>query len=365
MDDGLSALCRFFDAAAARAAPLVLASVIATEGSTYAKAGARILIAEDGSASGILSGGCLEADLRARACRVLATGRPERVRYDDRGSPDPVLGLGLGCEGAMEIWLEPTRAPLYPGISHLADCHRRDACGALATVVGGEAGEDELGRHGASNTPGTDALGALLGRLASAASPDDRGDGAAVPAGLRQVRYEERTLEVFLAPAGRATRLLLCGAGPDAIPVHAFAAELGWRVTVIDHRPAYASPDVFARASQVLCVPVQAVGTKLAGRQFEAAVVMSHHLEADAAYLRLLARRPPRFVGLLGPAARRKRLFLDLGAEIEPLRMRIRGPVGLDIGARSPQAIALSIVAQIHAELAGRAGGAFGATSAD
>jgi xanthine/CO dehydrogenase XdhC/CoxF family maturation factor len=95
-----------------------------------------------------------------------------------------------------------------------------------------------------------------------------------------------------------------------------------------------------------------------------AAIVMSHHLESDLQYLRALARSRIGYVGLLGPAARRERLLSDLGADAESLRPRLRAPVGLDIGGRSPESIALSIVGEVHAALAGRGGRPFTETAA-
>jgi len=329
-----------------------MATVLATTGSTYAKAGARILLAPDGSASGMLSGGCLEADLRERAGRVLALGRPQRVRFDSRIDDDPIWGMGSGCEGAMEVWLEPVTAPLYPAVSYLNACLERDAPGAIATVVGGDATATELGAHAHADSPSADGLGAMLAAAAAAA--------VSRPPHLRRFAFGGREIEIFVAPVALPTSLLVLGAGLDAIPLHDFAADLGWRVTIYDHRPAFASPASFAQAVRVLCGRPEEAAGRLAGMRFDAAVVMSHQLAADGEYLRWLAREPPRYIGLLGPPARRARLLLELGAALSPIADRVHGPAGLDIGATSSAAIALSIVAQIQAVLAGRCGGRFG-----
>ncbi len=351
MDYALCGLSRFFAAARERAEPLVSATVLATAGSTYRKPGARILIAADGRTSGLLSGGCLETDLRERAVRVLARDRPERFHFDTRESDDPIWGIGSGCEGAMDIWLQPVRAPDYAGIAYLHRCLESDTAGGIATVVGGTAGEHELGAHGYRGVRPTDELAAALAALA--ADPP-RAGGA-----LRPMRFHGRDLEVFVASVGLPASLLLCGGGPDAIPVQAFAAALGWRITVFDHRPAFANSAAFPAATRVICARPEELADQLDTGRFDAAVVMSHHLAADAAYLRILARRPPAYVGLLGPAARRQRLAIEVGEPLEHIAAVLHGPVGLDIGASSPEAIALSIVAQIQAVLAGRPGGAF------
>jgi xanthine/CO dehydrogenase XdhC/CoxF family maturation factor len=149
--------------------------------------------------------------------------------------------------------------------------------------------------------------------------------------------------------------LLICGAAPDALPVVSTARALGWRVSVVDHRPAYAVAARFPGAEVRIANPKSLRGEVDLAR-CHAAVVMSHHLPSDEVYLRELAQAGvPAYVGLLGPKARRNRLAKELGPLAEILKDRIRGPVGLDIGATTPEGIALSIVGQIHAWLAGRA----------
>jgi xanthine/CO dehydrogenase XdhC/CoxF family maturation factor len=163
-----------------------------------------------------------------------------------------------------------------------------------------------------------------------------------------------RAFVQFLAPP---PHLLICGAAPDAQPVAEAARGLGWRVSVVDHRPAYAVAARFPGAEVRVAQPTQ-LRSEIDLTRCHAAVVMSHHLASDEAYLRELAEAgAPAYVGLLGPEARRDRIAKELGPLAEKLRFRIRGPVGIDIGAVTPEGIALSIVSQIHAWLAGRAGG--------
>jgi xanthine/CO dehydrogenase XdhC/CoxF family maturation factor len=104
-------LLPLYDRARLSNEPLVLATVIRTGGSTYAKPGAQMLIASDGEYAGLLSGGCLEGDLREHARKVAATGKGRIVSYDLRTSTDQLFGLGAGCEGAMDILLSRVSAP--------------------------------------------------------------------------------------------------------------------------------------------------------------------------------------------------------------------------------------------------------------
>jgi xanthine/CO dehydrogenase XdhC/CoxF family maturation factor len=271
----------------------------------------------------------------------------------------------MGCEGAMDVWLQPVAPPEEQGPLHyLRRCLESEIPGAIATVVGGQAGPDELGRQayapiaGRANGPAPrdgDALDVALSACLAQSAAEHAGNAAQ----LRTIQLQQRAIEVFVAPVGLPPSVLLCGAGPDAIPVCRFAAALGWRVTVFDHRPAYAAREFFPAATRVLIGRAEELRDRLDPSHFDAAVVMSHHLPSDILYFKLLCAAPPPYIGLLGPPARRQRLFAEAGQAATRIAARIHGPVGLDIGAGTPESIALAIVAHIHAVLAGRSGGTF------
>jgi xanthine dehydrogenase accessory factor len=167
-------------------------------------------------------------------------------------------------------------------------------------------------------------------------------------------------LRVLAIPLALPPRLLLLGGGPDAQPLVDFAGRLSWQVTVYDHRPAYAHAERFPQAAQVLLGRPEALAQSVEMSGFEAAIVMSHHLPSDLAYLRALSGSSIPYVGLLGPANRREKLLGDLGPQAAAqLHGRLRSPIGLNIGGRAPESIALSIVAEIHARLHGAPGGPF------
>jgi xanthine dehydrogenase accessory factor len=320
----------------------VMASVVATAGSTYRKPGARMLIMADGSFLGLLSGGCLEADLAIHAQSVLESGEPRAIEYDMRGPDDILFGIGAGCEGAMRVLLEPA-APGSLAASALAAAGRATAAGAPASLVAvHESANLQLGTYAA-----TAALPAAL--LAAA-------EAALVDATSREINWvndgqRTRAFVQYLAPA---PHLLVCGAGPDAQPVVSAASALGWRVSVVDHRPAYAVAARFPGAD-VRRIDARDLRSTALLQRCHAAVVMSHHLPSDITYLRELAEAgAPDYVGLLGPLARRQRIAQELGTTADKLRERIHGPVGIDIGAVTPEGIALAIVSQIHAWLSGR-----------
>lgn len=332
-------MLEFLDRETAAGHRLVAAFVIATEGSTYRKPGALMLLSSNGARCGLLSGGCLEGDLHEHAQRLLAgDDRIVERRYDGRGSDDPVWGLGLGCEGAMRIllWRLDTGSSLTLLRGWLSAAIRREP--ALLEI--------DL-----SNGDGALSMGSALGGDADSSSPS-----GVLPPGRATLRDGS-----FAVAATRVPALLLCGAGPDAEPVVRMASQVGWQVTVVDHRPAYVEAARFQDAIRVATVDAADPGAVVALDGFDAAVVMSHNLVADGRYLAALAVSDIPYVGLLGPAARRERLYAELGPLAERLRPRLRAPVGLDLGGASPEAIALSIVAELQASLHGRSGAPFSA----
>ncbi len=317
----------------------VLATVVATAGSTYRKPGARMLIMADGSHVGLLSGGCLEADLNIHAQGVLGSGIPRAVEYDMRGLDDILFGIGAGCEGAMRVLLEPAGPGSLAALALANAGHSSGTGRSTVLVVIHESTDLALGTYW-----DTSLLPASLAAAAARALTEGGSSDLNLDAGGRRTRAYVQ----FLAPS---PHLLICGAGPDAQPVAATALGLGWRVSVVDHRPAYAIPERFCGAQVIRGDPRDLRGA-LSLDQCHAAVVMSHHLTSDVAYLRELAEAgAPAYVGLLGPAARRQRISQELGATADQLLLRIRGPVGIDIGAVTPEGIALAIVSQIHAWL--------------
>jgi xanthine dehydrogenase accessory factor len=322
----------------------VLATVVATAGSTYRKPGARMLIMADGSYLGLLSGGCLEADLKLHARQVLDSGVPRAIEYDMRGPDDILFGIGAGCEGAMRVLLEPA-GPGSPAAAALAAAGRATQAGQARSLVAvHESADLPLGTY--------DAAPPLPSALTQAAA-QSQNDGASRSMDWEAGGRRTRAFVQFLAPP---PHLLICGAGPDAQPVVGAARALGWRVSVVDHRPAYAVAADFPGADVRRCDP-HLLRSAIDLERCHAAVVMSHHLSSDATYLRELAHvGVPAYVGLLGPEARRSRLARELGPLAETLKSRVRSPVGIDIGAVTPEGIALAIVSQIHAWLAGRGG---------
>ena len=340
---------------------VVLATVVRVVGSSYGGVGARLLVRVDGSTVGLVSGGCLESDLALHARRVHDAGVAQVVAYDTRADDDAVWGLGLGCNGLVEVLLEPLAPARGAAIAALLSrALAAEAPAVLATVVRGAGGPEgpAAGAHalvvdGAVATLGDwgrgDALAAALGYVETARAEGRR--GAVCEHARALVAFENVT---------PAARLVVCGSGPDVVPVVAMATQLGWDVTVLDHRPlALARPERFPGARVVECADALRLGDVVPRHARTAAVVMSHHFGRDADYVQSLVAMPVAYVGVLGPRPRTERLLAELAARgaapADPARLH--GPIGLDLGGDGPEAIALAIVAEVSAVLHARPAG--------
>jgi xanthine dehydrogenase accessory factor len=348
LETPLAPLVRDFRTLAARGEAFALVTVVETEGSTYRKAGAQMLIAADGEPFGLLSGGCLEADLALHARTVVNTGSARRMKYDMRGENDRLFGIGSACEGAITVLLQRVGpAEDWQPLAAMAACVESRKGGALALIVEGAA-------RGRAWWPG--------GRDAPWPEPDAvRAAREAAGADPRQLALagSPEHAAVLVIPLSPPPLLVLCGAGSDVRPLAQQAVALGFAVTVCDHRPALLEPARFPHC-RLSCQPPQEFRELPEVADCDAAVVISHHFDADLAYLEALADRATiGYVGLLGPAPRRDRLLAALGGRGARLAGRLHAPIGLDIGARTPEAIALAVAAELHAWLAGRGGGPF------
>lgn len=335
---------------------LVLASVVETFGSTYQKAGAKMLIAGNGETHGLLGGGCFEHDLAEQAKSVFATGAAKTVFYDMRASADVIWGLGLGCNGAVKVLLQRLTAERdYAPLNVLAEASETDTSGVLVTCYDSQHHGYPLGTtiflRGSTLTSQASTHTQISPFLAPAAKIFSR---QRTEIGTQTIEgHSVKALYDFIRPP---LRLLIIGAGVDALPLVQYAAALGWQVTVADHRPNYIKPERFPLAKNLLLALPEEAPEKLAPTRFDALVLMTHNFDYDRRYLQQFAASGIAFIGLLGPAQRRDKLLSSLGTIAERIRSRVFGPVGLDIGAQTPEEIALSIVAGIQAAISERSG---------
>ena len=346
-----------------RGTQVALATVVNVTGSAYRRPGARMLIAADGQTVGSVSGGCLERDVLNQAQRVLQWNKPRVITYDSMSEDDIVWEFNLGCNGIVDVLIEPLP---HNGnrdlLSFLADCLDRRQTGIVATVFGVEG----------------DTKAAICNRLMLSGQQSeihDIGDddlAEAIRSDARRVlksstsmvkMYEMATgrAQVFIEAIQPPVPLVIFGAGYDAVPLARFAKELGWHVTVVDPRPGHAIPTRFPIADTLIVCRPDEVCERIKIDRYMVAVVMTHNFIHDAELLKVLLPSPLRYLGLLGPTRRTQRLLHEArekGVILSQRHLdRVYGPMGLDIGADTPEEIALAVVAEIQAVLAGRLGG--------
>jgi len=337
---------------------MALATIVAVRGSTYRRPGARLLVPENGAPVGNLSGGCLEGDVADMARVVMEEGRARLAGWDLTAEDDAVWGLGLGCNGAIEVFIEPAEKAA-------------EVAGALRSALEAERPISVITVVESSNRdvdPGS-RLVVRPGGTAEGSLGDAAIDAEAVRAAeglLREERSEVRRfgedVRAFVEVLDPPLRLLVCGAGHDAIPLVRAASVLGWNVSVADDRPAFLTRDRFPEASGFVALDTPSDVAEAAGVDERTyVVVMSHHFLRDKEYVRSMLGSPAAYLGMLGPGARTERLLAELreeGVEIaDPDRRRIHGPAGLDLGGEGPEEIAQAIVAEIVAVKRHRSGG--------
>lgn len=334
----------------------VLATIIETFGSTYQKAGARMLINKAGDMTGLLGGGCFERDLVEHAQSVFENGNAKTVFYDMRSSDNVIWGLSLGCNGAVKVLLQLLQADDgFSPLDIIAEAAEANVSGVLVTLF--ESSHSDFPSGQSIFIPASTAGHQPL--LSSAHFPFKT---SALQAILqKKPRIEShvisgQTITAFYDPLQPPFQLLIIGAGIDAVPLVESAKALGWRVTLVDHRPGFVKEGRFPLADCLLPLLPEHVNENLKLDQFNALVLMTHNIEYDERYLKAIVNCSIPFIGLLGPMQRKERLLQSLGSHSAQIKERVFGPVGLDIGAETPEEIALSIMAGIYVELNGRSG---------
>lgn len=298
--------------------PCALATVIRVQGSAYRHEGAKLVVAATGEHVGNVSGGCLEADVREVALRVVRTGVAEHREYC--GSIDEIQAwdLGVGCEGVVELFIEPVR----------------DAREAERALLAAER----------AHVVETDLLTGVRRCYALDARGEQGFDGGA--SALRGDRF----FEVLEPPP----RLLVVSAGDDAVHLARLASSVGFRVVVADRRPGLLTRERFPAPIHLVEADAAQLTERVVLDAGAFAVVMTHNFADDTDYLRALLRTPARYLGVLGPRQRTARILGILRTEGPVDSERVFGPVGLDIGTDGAEQVALSVVAELLAVRSGR-----------
>ncbi|HTQ03761.1 MAG TPA: XdhC family protein [Polyangiaceae bacterium] len=349
----IAAVCRAWLAAARASEPTWLATVARVDGSSYRRPGARLLFSRDTVLAGALSAGCLEREL-VRMGPWLARNGPVAKIVDSRSDEDDGPREGTGCHGKLEIMLEPLTAVADAALAVLGRELEAERRVALATVIDDKLAPVPLGarvvrtEHALVSQVRDDSLTRVLSGALDAALGEARAGASYVQAGSSTVLVE------VLEPA---PRLFVFGTGADVVPVVGAAALLGWNVTVCGKPGQLGARERFMKLGHLSEQPLADNVAALDGCARPLAVVMSHDYAADRSALAALLGTDVPYIGVLGPARRTERMLAEIGAErggIAPARRAcVFGPAGLALGAETSAEIALSIVAEAQAALAG------------
>ncbi|WP_208641031.1 XdhC family protein [Micromonospora arborensis] len=353
--------------------PVALATVVATWHSAPQPPGATMAVAVDGTVTGSVSGGCVEADLYERSRRVLNTGAAELIRYGI--SDDDAYAVGLTCGGILDVFVERVDAGALPELDAVAAARRGGQPAAVVACVAADAGDPP----GAVPTDPARRLGrrlVLTGQRSIGSLGDDRLDAAAgvdalglLTAGhsgvLRYGYHGQRRgsgVSLFVTAYATPPRMIVFGAIDFAAAVARIGAFLGYRVTVCDARPVFTTARRFPEADEVVVQwPHRYLRTEVdAGRVDGRTVVcvLTHDPKFDVPLLELALRHPLAYVGAMGSRRthdERHKLLREAGLDAEQLA-RLASPIGLDLGGRTPEETAVSVAAQIVAARWGGSG---------
>jgi xanthine dehydrogenase accessory factor len=321
--------------------PFALATVVQTWGSAPRTAGSRMLVSGDGRIAGSVSGGCVESAVIESAQEALKTGAPRLLSFGV--ADETAWAVGLACGGTIEVFVEvPPPAVLDAARALL----RADETAVLPTVVKGPAAA--LGTHFVLSR----------GTEAGSASADVRAAARAVLEGAKPGRSPVGDVEVFLDLLRPSPTLVLVGGVHIAVALVRLARAMGFHAIVVDPRPTFADPARFPEANRlVVAWPDEALG-QIGLTPGTAVAVLTHDPKLDDPALRASLPSPAFYVGALGSKStqeKRRRRLLEAGlteAEVG----RLHAPIGLDLGGRSPEEIALSVMAEIVAVRNGKSG---------
>lgn len=336
-----------------------LATVVKVRGSSYRSPGARMLITDDGKWVGSISGGCLEGDALRQARQVMAGNKPVTVTYDTREESNQHLGIGLGCNGVIDVLIEPVEPDntgnpvrLFEGFITTKKSI------VLATIFSssGENGQKLLysGNEEKCCTFSITGLKDIVKADISHLFENKRSES-------RAYRLGDSKFEVFIELIQPSISVIIFGGGFDARPVSQLAKSLGWEVAVTDECVAHIAPVFFPNADKISMCNRQFIDRDFEITPYTACVLMSHNYEYDRDVLKKLLQSPAPYIGILGPRKRFDKMCEEF--ERENIRLtpgdthRIHSPIGLDIGSETPDEIAVSIIAEIQGKFANRSGG--------
>lgn len=335
-----------------------LATVVKVHGSSYRSPGARMLITDDGRWVGSISGGCLEGDALRKARQVMTDKKPITVTYDTREESNQNLGIGLGCNGVIDVFIEPLIAGDPNNPIHLFEGfeNTREPL-ALATVFSGSMNAEKM----LVNLIGEELHSFTNPSLTQIVKYDLQSLFEAKRSVAKKYSLFSEEIDVFVELVQPTISLIIFGGGFDARPVSELAKSLGWNVSVTDECVAHIAPVFFPTADKLSLCQREFIDRDFEITPYTACVLMSHNYEYDRDVLLKLVKTDAPYIGILGPRKRFDKMQEEFQGQNIRLSEkdfhRIHSPIGLDIGAEAPDEIALSIISEIQSKFSNRSGG--------
>jgi xanthine/CO dehydrogenase XdhC/CoxF family maturation factor len=332
---------------------IAMATVIGVKGSSYRRPGARMLVQDNGEWTGGISGGCLEGDALKKANFAISGGKTEVVTYDTTKDDEHQIGVGLGCNGIIDVLMQPIdKEDERNPVELLRSCQGVRTANVLLTLI--RLSDQSL----------TTAAGTMIKYRSPDSLPVDL-QGPSFKALIQDIDAAEKSLQsatksyqdysIFIEVLPPPLRLVLFGSNYDVFPLLRMIRELGWAVDVVTN-PNRANNVIFELADTI--IPKR---TPVAVDEFTAFVLMSHDYKTDKENLRMALGTDVHYIGMLGPAVRGEKTIRELKEEGLKITAddfaRIFNPIGLDTGADTPEDIAISILAEIKAHFSNREGG--------
>ena len=351
-------IIKAFDEAQKSGKQTALATVVHVEGSSYRRPGARMLIEEDGQLTGAISGGCLEGDALRKALLVITERRSKLVTYDTMDDDDAKFGVGLGCNGIIQVLIEPIDEtdPNNP-IQFLKSVNEKRHQSVLVTLFSlqdkknPQYGTCLLLKEDKTFIDTTSVLKDVLMNDAEEAMINQ-------VSSFKNYISADHNLTAFIEVIKPPVSVIIIGAGNDVMPVVGMADILGWETTVVDGRANYAKKERFASACSILVAKPEQALEQIVIDERTVFLLMTHNYNYDMAMLKQLLQRNVTYIGMLGPKKKRERILDELKDEgvsfTEQQLSILHSPVGLDIGAETSEEIAISILAEIKAFFANK-----------
>ena len=332
-----------------------LATVVRVEGSSYRRTGARMLITDSGEWIGGISGGCLEGDALKRAKFAMAQNKATVVTYDTTDDDPYQIGVGLGCNGIIDVLLTPINSQnTHNQVIILQQCIESREPNVVITVVKlkGNFKDVQLGQaikyDGETDFP--------LNYLHKDLNSNIKNCLKSEKSESKIYQCQEGEIQLFIEVIIPSTHLVIYGGNYDIYPMVKLAKEIGWRVSVVCN-PLKVHKSLFEMADAVV---EKDKTEEIKIDPYTVSLLMAHDYETDFKNMRNLLKTNIKYIGMLGPKKRTDKMFLKLLEEGNPVSdknlARIATPVGLDIGATNPEEIAISIIAEIKTFFTGRTG---------